>query len=225
MNAPLDPELEELLSRGAGGTTNAEGRANVEGHTAEVLTPVFGKPSLNPVPVGELDGRAVADLSGTERLALCHEYFLTGNLSALARKHAVRYTELLDLAREPWWEEEQRALEQEALSQARAKLSSLSELAFGQLEDRLTHGDWVVLPEGDKVRAPMRGRDLSAVLSNLFDKKRLVDESLAKGSMSNETRKLLQLADALRSRVGYGSIQELAGGTTNIGGSLGGPST
>src|ERR1041385_5451454 len=79
-------------------------------------TPALGKVSVNQVPVAALGGRSTSALSDEEKQVLCQQFFLSGNLSALARTYGVHYVELVELAKEGWWTETIKNLQREELA-------------------------------------------------------------------------------------------------------------
>lgn len=153
--------------------------------------------SLNPVPVAYLVGREVDSLSAAEKMALARDFFLTGNLSEIARQRGISYNNLLGLAREPWFIEEVKNLEREANAITKVKLTNLFGKSLTELEERLDNGDWKMTKDGDRVRIPVGARDLSVIASVIFDKKKAL-EADASGFGTMEAKKLRDLASALR---------------------------
>ena len=160
------------------------------------MTPVLGKPSLNPVPVAQRAGAEGAALTPEAQKRLCHAFFQTGNLSAIARDEGVRYATLLDLARQSWWREEIANLEREAAAQLKVRLSSILDVTLEKLQYRIEEGDmkWY---DGELRQVPICGRDLAAIAGVVFDKKMAVEQSQT-GFGSAEAKRLSDLAAALR---------------------------
>lgn len=153
--------------------------------------------SLNPVPVAYLVGREVDSLSAAEKMALARDFFLTGNLSEIARQRGISYNDLLELAREPWFIEEVKNLDREANAITKVKLTNLFGKTLTELEERLAEGDWKITKDGRQVRIPVGARDLSVIASVIFDKKKALEES-ASGFGTVEAKKLRDLASVLR---------------------------
>lgn len=160
--------------------------------------------SVNSLPVARIGGRKVEALSEVERMQLCHDFFLTGNLSAIARERGVDYTSLLELCREGWWVEEIKNLTREELAITKVKLGKIAGKCLSQIEDRLENGDeqWKQVSQGEYglVRVPLSGRDLTAIAATVFSKKREIEEREGAGGVSNEAKRLLDLAAALRAK-------------------------
>lgn len=180
-----------------------------EGEDGVVLTPVLGKVSLNQTPVGALAGRTVGSLSAEEKMELCHRFFLTGNLSELARERNVSYVELRGLAEEAWWGEELARLRRETTAIARAKITGILGQTITQLEERLRDGDPHVA-FGQVTFAPVKASDLAKIATTLFLKeKELVEEE---GRREKERGKLTLIAQALREKVGMTIVEEKGDG-------------
>lgn len=163
---------------------------------AEVRTPGLDKVSINQVPVAQLDGREVGELGDAEKLDCARQFFLTGNLSAIARDRRIRYNDLLDMARAPWWQEEIRNLEREANAQLKVRMTRLLGKSLDELENRLERGDLVWRDHGLRV-VPVPARDLASIAGTVFDKKRQIEEAES-GFGTSEGKRLLALAEALR---------------------------
>lgn len=167
----------------------------------EKLTEKLGKVSVNPEPVAHLTlrGRTVLDLSEEEKIQCARDYFLTGNLSAIARERGIFYNDLLELARGALWQEEVQNLEREANAQLKVRMSQILGKALGALEDRLENGDMKLTASGETRLIPVSARDLATISNVVFDKKKMLEDA-EKGFGSNEARRLISLAEALRSR-------------------------
>jgi len=173
------------------------------------LTPALGKPTVNPIPVAQLEGRRIEELSDSEKIDCARQFFLTGNLSAIARDHRISYNDLLDMARAPWWAEEVRNLEREANAQLKVRLTKMLGKTIDQLEERLDHGDVVWRDKGLRV-VPICARDLAAIASSVFDKKKLIEEAES-GFGTSEGKRLMALAEALKFRAGETFEAEMVG--------------
>jgi len=183
----------------------------------ERLTPVLGKASVNQLPVGQLAGRDALSLEVAEQHQVMVEFFLSGNLSEIARTRMIDYTSLLEMARQPWFAEEIRNLEREATAQLKVRLTKMLGKTLDQLENRLTYGDQVWRDQGLRT-VPVPARDLAAISTAIFSKKKMIEDS-ENGFGSNEARRLLNLADALRSRqIGPAEIRDadILGETGNV---------
>lgn len=163
---------------------------------AERLTPALEKPSVNVVPVASLAGRLVTDPA--EQMDILRAFFLTGNFSEIARSRGIDYNELLEMARQPWFEAELKNLEREATAQLKVRLTKMLGKTLDQLENRLEFGDQVWRDQSLRT-VPVPARDLAAISSAIFAKKQAIEQS-ENGFGSNEARRLLNLADALRAR-------------------------
>lgn len=162
------------------------------------MTPALGKSSVNQLPVAQLGGRNALDLEFAEQREVMTEFFLSGNLSAIARSRSIDYTSLLEMARLPWFSEEIRNLEREATAQLKVRLTKMLGKTLDQLENRLEFGDQVWRDQSLR-KVPVPARDLAAISTAIFSKKKMIEDS-ENGFGSNEARRLLNLADALRSR-------------------------
>lgn len=155
------------------------------------------KLSTKQKETGIVDGRHRPDLGEKERLDCVREYFLTGNMLAIARKRNISYASLNNLAREDWWKEELKALEHEAAALLKVKLTRIMGSALDQLENRIEHGN-EVWKEGELRTVPLSAADLTTIAATIFSKKRELEQD-DKGLGTNEARRLLSLAEALRS--------------------------
>jgi hypothetical protein len=171
----------------------------------EVLTPTLGKVSVNQQPVQALQGRMVYELTDVEKQTLCHQFFLSGNMSALARTYQVDYKDLLELSKEGWWQETIKNLHREELALTKVKMAKIQGRVLDELALRVEEGDkkWVPLG-GEKgssdygfKQIPLTGRDLAVIASMIYEKKKDIEE---RGGLEQpgEAKKLADLAEALR---------------------------
>lgn len=170
----------------------------------ETLTPALGKLSVNQLPVAQIGGRELEVIEPQEQLQACREFFLTGNLSKIARERGILYSALLDMARQNWWTEEIKNLEREANAQLKVKLNGLLGKSLEELEGRLEQGDLVWKDKGLR-RVPVSARDLATIAHVVFDKKRQLEET-STGFGTAEAKRLTDLAQALRTVQARGGI-------------------
>lgn len=164
------------------------------------LTEKLGKVSVNQEAVAKetLCGKTLDMLTEAEKLQCARSYFLTGNLSAIAREYGIFYNDLLELARSASFQEEVKNLEREANAQLKVKMTTLLGKSLEALEDRLEHGDWKLTKQGE-IQIPVSARDLATISHIMFEKKKAIEEAEA-GFGSNEAKRLLSIADALKAR-------------------------
>lgn len=108
-------------------------------------------------------------LTASEGLALCREYFLSGNLAGAARKKGVRHAVALRASKEQWWDEELSSLDRQAKIEQKSRLSRALDKTFTELENRLEYGDAVVTKDGI-CQVPVKARDLAAIAVILADR-------------------------------------------------------
>lgn len=194
----METRDEELLE---GGDPSPRSGAN----SAEVLTPGLGKISINQMPVQALKGRMIYELEEAEKLQLCHQFFLSGNMSALARIYQVDYKDLLELSKEGWWQETIKNLHREELALTKVKMAKIQGRVLDELALRIEEGDKKWVPLGGEKGAsdygyrqiPLTGRDLAVIASMIYEKKKDIEE---RGGLEQpgEAKKLADLAEALR---------------------------
>ncbi len=149
------------------------------------------------LPVKRIELVRMAEVSADEKLEMAREFFLSGNISEVARNHRVYQIELMDLTRQVWFMEEVRNLDREATTVTRAKLTRLFDTTIDELEDRLKHGDTVIGMEGQSFKVPLKAKDLASIAKVVFDTKKELDGSYS-GLGSSESKRLRDLAAALR---------------------------
>ena len=83
-----------------------------------------------------------------------------------------------------------------------AKFNEIIDLSLDQLKDRVENGDHVLTKDGDLVRKPMSGKDLSLTTAINIDKRQLLRnrEVIKKEEKTNQTitEKLTELANAFK---------------------------
>jgi hypothetical protein len=199
---------------GAGAGTRHDGRMGQgdDGHGCLGILRMKYKLAELPVAQETLSGRRAADLTEAEKLDLAKLYFLTGNLSEIARTKGIFYTDLLEIAREGLFAEEMNNLEREANAQMKVRFRSLMASTLTAIEERLQNGDYkMVAKTGQIKRIPVSARDLTTIASTVFDKKKIIEDT-EKGFGSTEAKKLLSIADALR-KIGHDGTKQIDGET------------
>jgi len=151
------------------------------------------------LPTKRVELVRMIELSGEEKLEMAREFFLSGNLSEIARKHRVYHVEMIELTRQVWFVEEVNSLSREAAAITRVKLTRLFDKSIEELEDRMTYGDTVVGMEGQTYRMPIRAKDLAAIAKIVFDTKKDLDSTISGSVLGTaESKRLRDLAAALR---------------------------
>lgn len=74
----------------------------------------------------------------------------------------------------PSWEEHLVAVRNQYDSELEEKLGAVIRKALGEVEDRLTHGDFILNRKGELIRKPVGAKDASVVAGVFFDKQRLI---------------------------------------------------
>jgi len=145
------------------------------------------------------DTRPADELTPVERIQCAHQFFLTGNLTEIAREMRISYEDLLEMARTHWWTNEIRVLEREASAQLKVRLTRILGCSLDQLEDRLEKGDEKLNRDGTIHRVAVAARDLATIATAMFDKKREL-EAVSNDFGTDEGRRLVALAEALRAK-------------------------
>lgn len=122
-------------------------------------------------------------------------YSQTGSLAAVSRQLGVAIYELQKLQRTEWWQAELAALRREEQAIKNARLSRIHQLTLDALEDRVTHGDFVMKGNGF-VRVKMSGKDLARVSEAVFKQRQLLLGEPT--SIDGSNKKLEELSQKLR---------------------------
>lgn len=153
----------------------------------------------NALSIEEFDSDPAKFLTASEGLALCRDYFVSGNLADSARRLKVRYAVALRASKEPWFSEELFSLEQQLKIQQKARLDKLLGKAIDQLEKRLEDGDEVATKDG-LVRVAVKARDLAAIAAILTERRDKLDDA-TKPAVGAPKGQMEMLADKLRAKV------------------------
>lgn len=161
---------------------------------------------------GELEGGNEKDIfeecsnaytggySYEDRMKMVRMYYVCGDLDKVVREWNVSYCSLLKMSRSDWWVEEIQSLEREAAVKLKLRLLRVFDKSMTELEDRLEHGDILVMRDGSERRVPIGARDLSVIASSVFDKREKLEGRMI-GVKVNERNKLFALADNLKMKV------------------------
>lgn len=152
--------------------------------------------------------KAISEISDAEKLDCCREFFKCGNMSEVSRNHNIRPSHLKDLSRTAWWRTEIQNLDREVAIQMKVRLTALMGKTLDELEERLENGDEKLDKDGCVHNLKVPARDLASIANMLFDKKAMLEDR-ATGVMTNETKRLLDLAMALKAK--DVSAKEVAG--------------
>lgn len=148
----------------------------------------------------ELSVRDIRTVTDEEKIRFVREYFLGKSIKKIANENRLRVINVRDMASTAWWQTELRNLEMEAAVQVKVKLTVLADMALDELEDRLVNGDEkAVGKDGIIERVKVPARDLAAITNMLFDKKAQLEDR-SSGFSTTETKRLLDLAAALRAK-------------------------
>jgi hypothetical protein len=152
----------------------------------------------NTVPVNVIGGKRMHEMSEDELLTCARDYYVTGNLSEIARNRKVCYKDLCELIRTPWFQEELKIMERETKALLKVKLTNMLGKSLEELENRLDNGD-MVWKDKELRNVPIPAKDLALIATAIFAKKKEIEESET-GIVSNEAKRLLNLAIALKAK-------------------------
>ena len=134
------------------------------------------------------------------------EYAIYGSLTKVSKSMGIPRQTLSEWKRSAdWWErvygEIQHEKEQHILAQHTAIVTKVGE----EIQDRLEHGDTQIV-QGEKVKVPVKARDLALVGGISFDKRRLIlnqptSISAKTGSMDALMDQFRKLAEANQAKI------------------------
>lgn len=164
-----------------------------------------GQPLQERVPllpdalsIEEFESDPATFLTASEGLALCQDYFVSGNLADSARRLKVRYVVALRASKEPWFGEELFSLEQQLKIGQKADLDRKMTKVLAKLEERLEYGDEVVTKDGI-FRVAVKARDLAAIAAILTERRDKLDDA-TKPAVGAPKGRMESLADDLRAK-------------------------
>lgn len=98
----------------------------------------------------------------------------TGNYAKTAELTKVPEANIRNWRKQQWFQEYMQEIRNENQDKIDAKFTSIAEKALEQLSDRLEHGDFHVTRDGDVIRKPISGKDLSLITAINIDKRQLL---------------------------------------------------
>ena len=104
-----------------------------------------------------------------ERRRAVAVYCATGNISETSRITSIPRGTIQGWTETEWWVSEQSRVQQQITEQIRAQNMQIATNAGIEILDRITNGDTQIV-QGEQVRVPMKGRDLSIVSGIAVDK-------------------------------------------------------
>ena len=104
-----------------------------------------------------------------QRLHAVAEYCSSGNTVATSKATGIPRGTLQGWTETDWWVEEVSKIQHEISEQIQAQNMQIATKAGEQILDRIENGDTVVV-KGEKIKIPVRARDLSVVSGIAVDK-------------------------------------------------------
>lgn len=143
----------------------------VSGYTYNGLPIVIGKKRGRPPNKKKVPGWHSIEAKVT---AACI-YAVTGSLQEAENHTKITVPQLRSMMSEVWWDDTVKQVRKEENDQITAKMTKIVDSSLGQIEDRLTNGDWVLDKKtGEKSRLPVKMRDIAAHIGVLTDKRQLL---------------------------------------------------
>lgn len=109
--------------------------------------------------------------SAQERIEVATEWLIDGNMTKISKSRGVPLETIKDWRDRPWWPLALKgAVKKKDMELDNGFTSTIHKL-LTEVNDRVLEGDVVIDKDGSERRVPMKGRDLAATLSLLFDKR------------------------------------------------------
>lgn len=140
-----------------------------------------------------------------EKIEVVMCYFLTGTsrqAAKLAASNGIKIPEttIRDWkTRSMWWPEVYQECKKKKNEQLDISFSQFIDQGITQIMDRVSNGDTVITKDGDHVKKPISGKDLSWMVGIIFDKRQLLrGEATARTEKVSETDRLQKLEDTFK---------------------------
>ena len=109
-----------------------------------------------------------------DRLHVVMLYITEGNMKKVEKMTGIHYQTLAGWKETDWWTPALQFCHKRKDKELELRFSRVIHDAVSEIHDRVTKGDWLVMKDGEKVRKPMTGRDLSVVMGVIHDKRQLL---------------------------------------------------
>lgn len=121
------------------------------------------------------------------------EYLVLGNIQRVSDSLNIPRQTLSGWTKSEWWQSMLSEIRQEKQEEIDNGIQKALETALEGVQDRIENGDSVIGKEGDLIRKPMSGRDMTTSFGILFDKQRIIRNLPTSISGSADSDKLAKL--------------------------------
>ena len=129
-----------------------------------------------------------------DRISAAMAYVTEGNLKAVERVTNISYNTLKLWKDLEWWPIALDFCHRRKDKELEGKLTRIINDSVNEISDRVRNGDWSVQKDGNKVRVPMKARDLAVITNLIYDKRAMLrGESPALLQKTSQEDKLKQL--------------------------------
>lgn len=101
------------------------------------------------------------------------EFYVSGNMTEVAKRTGIPRTTIIGWKESNWWVDLFDKVRHEKDEEFDAKTTKLINSALEEAQDRVENGDYRVGKDGNLIRVPMSGRDLTTNAAIFFDKRQL----------------------------------------------------
>ena len=108
----------------------------------------------------------------TVRRQAAVEYYIRGNIKAVAEHMGINRTTILNWKNQDWFQDMLQECADECEDKIRAGYDAIIDKAIDETLDRLDNGD-VYMHQGAPVRAPVRAKDAATIAAIAYDKRRI----------------------------------------------------
>lgn len=131
-----------------------------------------------------------------QKIAAANAYLITGTSIKAQRYCGIKADIIRDWkSSSTWWPELFQKVKQAKQDELDAILSGTLHHAMGKISDRIENGDERLLKDGTKTKVAISGKDLSIIVSILYDKRALLrgdPTARVENNSNKDTMKLLQ---------------------------------
>jgi len=113
--------------------------------------------------------------SPEQKIAAAQAYLITGT-SVQAQKYCGVKADIIRdwKSKSTWWADLFLQVKKQKNHELEANFTRILDTSLGQLEDRLSGGDYKLQKDGSIVRLPMGGKEIAVVLAIMYDKRALL---------------------------------------------------
>ena len=116
-------------------------------------------------------GKSTSTYTADDKMSAVMLYVTTGSIKKVSDSMSIPYMTVTEWKRSKWWPLALSICHKKKDRELERKFSKVIHDSISEIADRVVNGDWILDKSGEKIRLPLKARDLAFTMGSLYDRR------------------------------------------------------